>query len=79
MSARPPGCGSACWRAARPPSSVGWCRTTRPGAFHGLLLQALAANSAALPGKLERFADVLTAWSSPEASRPASAHRGTVG
>lgn len=38
-------------------------------AFHGLLLQALAANSAALPGKLERFADVLTAWSSPEASR----------
>lgn len=38
-------------------------------AFHGLLLQALAANSAALLGKLDRFADVLAAWSSPEASR----------
>ncbi len=37
--------------------------------FHGLLLQALAANSAALLGKLDRFADVLAAWSSPEASR----------
>ncbi len=37
-------------------------------AFHGLLLQALAANSAALLSRLERFADVLAAWSNPEAS-----------
>lgn len=36
--------------------------------FHGLLLQALAANNAALLGKLERVDDVLAAWSSPEAS-----------
>lgn len=38
-------------------------------AFHGLLLQALAANITALLGKLERFTEVMAAWSNPEASR----------
>ncbi|HNS03768.1 MAG TPA: CHAT domain-containing protein [Anaerolineae bacterium] len=38
-------------------------------AFHGLLLQALAGNITALLGKLERFNEVLAAWSNPEASR----------
>jgi hypothetical protein len=37
-------------------------------AFHGLVLQALAANSAALLARLERFTDVLAAWSSPQSS-----------
>ena len=34
-------------------------------AFHGLLLQGLAANSAALMAKLDGFAQVLAAWSDP--------------
>jgi len=36
-------------------------------AFHGLLLQALAANNAALIPRLDRFADVLAAFSDPAA------------
>ncbi|MFO7634009.1 MAG: CHAT domain-containing protein [Caldilinea sp.] len=36
-------------------------------AFHGLLLQALAANVAALTPRLDRFADVLAAFSDPAA------------
>ena len=37
-------------------------------AFHGLVLQGLAANSATLLGRLERFAETLAAWSSLENS-----------
>lgn len=37
-------------------------------AFHGLILQALAANSASLLAKLDGFAQVLAAWSDPNAS-----------
>ncbi len=38
-------------------------------AFHGLLLQALAANITASLGRLERFTEVMAVWSNPEASR----------
>jgi hypothetical protein len=37
-------------------------------AFHGLILQALAANSAALLGKVDGFAKLLAAWSEPVAA-----------
>lgn len=37
--------------------------------FHGLILQALAVNNAALQANLGRFADVLAAWGDPTASR----------
>ncbi len=37
-------------------------------AFHGLILQALAANSVELLSRLERFADVLASWSNPQSS-----------
>jgi hypothetical protein len=37
-------------------------------AFHGLLLQSLARHSAELFGRMERFGEVLAAWSDPTAS-----------
>lgn len=38
-------------------------------AFHGLILQALAVNSAALQASMGRVVDVLAAWGDPAASR----------
>lgn len=37
-------------------------------AFHGLILQALAANSAVLLGRLDHFIEVLASWSNPQSS-----------
>lgn len=37
-------------------------------AFHGVILQALAANSAVLLNRLERFTDILASWSNPQSS-----------